>query len=71
MAQTLKKFSETKPEYSPHERCAECKQPLSSGAVDENGHSTSHGWLCDDCFYDRLGEEIENHPIGTPQTHGR
>ena len=30
-------------------------------------YKTDFGILCDDCYYFRLGNEIEKRPIGNPQ----
>lgn len=30
---------------------------------------TSDGLLCDDCYYERLGEIVEQCPIGIPRMH--
>jgi len=43
-------------------QCAKCKIELSPDIT--GMHEAKEGWVCDDCSYDVLGEEFENHPVG-------
>lgn len=45
-------------------KCAKCKCDLSLDITGE--HKTKDGWLCDDCYYEKLGDVIEKHGIGVP-----
>jgi hypothetical protein len=31
---------------------------------------TDEGSLCDDCYFDKLGDLVEQYPIGHPGRHG-
>lgn len=33
-------------------------------------HMTDEGSLCDDCYFDKLGDLVEQYPIGHPGRHG-
>ena len=41
-------------------KCARCGHVLAG----EERKKTAEGILCDDCYYEALGGEIELHPIG-------
>lgn len=51
--------------YLEPEKCAGCGQPLSGFVTGRN--SSPKGNLCDDCHYADLGEELDQHPIGSPR----
>ena len=44
-------------------KCLKCKRPLHT--VDPDDEHYPNGW-CSDCYYEALGEEIEQHPICSP-----
>lgn len=44
--------------------CIECKKNVGF-------HQVKDGYMCDDCYYDALGEEIEKHPIASPRKFGK
>jgi hypothetical protein len=49
--------------YLDAETCVDCKIPLQSmvtGKISIPGGK----YICEDCFYEEIGKEIDNHPIG-------
>lgn len=42
--------------------CTACKKPLEFETT--GMQKTSEGYMCDDCYFERLGEEVEKHPLG-------
>lgn len=44
--------------------CCECGVTIQKWRTGE--HRTEQGMMCNECFYDKLGEIIEAHPIGSP-----
>lgn len=44
-------------------KCSDCQQPLS---FTTGRNVVAEGELCDDCFYGKLGEEIDKNPIVGP-----
>lgn len=47
------------------DHCAYCKIPLQGFITGRN--KCPKGVCCDDCYYEKLGEEIEKHPICSPR----
>lgn len=47
--------------------CPKCHEPI----LDDNGHPTTKGSgvICNNCYYGKLGEGVEKHPIGRPRIH--
>ena len=43
------------------ERCDKCNKQLSSFLTGKN--STKKGELCDDCYYEEFGDELDEFPI--------
>lgn len=50
-------------------KCIKCKKPISSTVT--GIQKVRDGYMCDDCYFDALGEEIEKHPIVSPRRIGR
>lgn len=50
-------------------KCTACKTSLDFETT--GMQKVSGGYMCDDCYFDALGEEIEKHPIGIPRTPRR
>ena len=49
--------------------CVKCKEPVD---IDINGmQKVSNGFMCDDCYFEELGDEVEKHPICSPRRIGR
>lgn len=46
------------------EKCGKCGEPI-SGALTGRHYVKEHGRVCDDCYYDLFGEELDKHPIGS------
>jgi hypothetical protein len=44
------------------DRCTKCHQVLSSFLTGKN--IVSQGNICDDCYYEEFGDEINDYPIG-------
>ena len=40
--------------------CADCHGPLDADDIQK----TARGWVCPDCYFKSLGEELDKHPIG-------
>ncbi len=40
--------------------CRECGNVIDA----DDPRRTQEGWMCADCYYAAIGEEIERHPIG-------
>lgn len=45
----------------PKQECCMCRQPMDEH---EDRHEVSDGTCCGDCYFSKLGAEIENHPLG-------
>ncbi len=43
----------------PEPECCMCRKPMT-----EERHETSEGTACGDCYFRKLGDEIEKHPLG-------
>ena len=43
--------------------CPICGEPLQM----YEKHQTSRGVICSDCYFDLLGDEVEQHPVGLPR----
>jgi hypothetical protein len=42
--------------------CIKCKDPVD---IDINGmQKVKDGYMCDDCYFEELSNEVEKHPIG-------
>ena len=41
-------------------KCIKCKRTI------HHGDLTNCGEMCDDCYFEEWGEEIEKHPISSP-----
>lgn len=50
-------------------RCIKCDQPISDETT--GIQKVAKGFMCDDCYFEMLGEEIEKHPIGSPRIRRR
>ena len=48
----------------PQGRCVACSRPVGEDEFGEAGRMTDVGLLCTDCWFEKLGEEVERHPIG-------
>ena len=48
------------------ECCADCAVPLME-AVTGNRRLGNGDHVCSDCYFERWGDEVESHPIFTPQ----
>ena len=63
----LKEFMETMPQREEMWRkknlCPECKI---NQITQDDCNCIDRKRVCDDCYYDALGEAIEKHPIFTP-----
>ena len=46
-----------------HQRCCKCEVKLQETVTGKR--PTPDGPACSDCYYDGLGEEIEQHPLGS------
>jgi len=49
---------------SSKDKCCYCKTPLSTTLTGKI--EISLGMCCSDCYFEKLGEEIEKHPIVNP-----
>lgn len=47
--------------------CCKCGVPLRETVT--GNRPTDHGCMCSDCYYDALGEIIEQHPIVSARAH--
>lgn len=57
----LKMTKEERAALYPPKLCPKCKQPF----IDPyDKHKTIDGIICGDCYYEELGDFIENNPIG-------
>lgn len=69
MAMTLsefqKAFDEDPASLFKNTPCCKCQKPL-QGAI-TGRRRIAEGDVCDDCYFDLLGAEIEAHPIFTPR----
>ena len=58
-----------------HNQCPRCKGRIDLGPDTGQPHRvTDRGkaeFICDDCYYDAVGELVEEHPIGVPHRRGR
>ena len=36
----------------------------------EAGYTINEEFVCQDCYFEKLGEIVESHPIGRPMPHG-
>ena len=48
-------------------KCAGCGIELQESIT--GCRETSEGHVCSDCYYEKLGELVEKHPIGIPRMH--
>jgi hypothetical protein len=48
---------------SKQECCCYCQTPLQETLTGKR--KAPDGYACSDCYYDKLGEEIEQHPIAS------
>ena len=50
-----------------------CQRCISCGVVIQTNitgiNKSPKGMVCDDCYYQEWGEEIEKHPVGHPHIH--
>lgn len=54
------------PEVSDSARlCPKCSLPITG----DERHVSGGKMVCDDCYYEEFGEEVENHPICHPRVH--
>ena len=49
------------------EKCTKCKVPLQETIT--GCRKVNNGYMCSDCYFEEMGNEIEAHPIGIPQMH--
>jgi len=49
------------------EKCAKCKAVLEDDPGDK--HRTSEGIVCSDCYFGKIGAEVEKNPIHSPGIH--
>ncbi len=54
MAHTVEQSGDTK--------CVKCKVLIVESTT--GIQQVAEGYMCDDCFYQALGDEIDKHPIG-------
>jgi hypothetical protein len=45
------------------QRCCSCQVPLQETITGKR--KTSEGFACSDCYYEELGEELEQRPLGS------
>ena len=48
--------------------CARCKNEFVRNSCD-NPHPTAEGYICDDCYYEIMGTELDKHPLGGHLRH--
>lgn len=53
---------------TPAEHCACCSVPLQSTITGRR--PSDRGTVCDDCYFDLLGDEVEQHPVGRGTVRG-
>ena len=77
MAMTLKQFEENWPEIleklkqgGTHCANPKCKKNLEEENHPDDFRKDKRGFVCDDCYFEDFGEEIEKHPIFTPRIIG-
>lgn len=61
------KTTEERAALCPGTPCADCGVRL-QGAI-TGRQQTAYGELCDDCYYERIGDLVEEFPIGIPRMH--
>lgn len=68
MALSVKEFlaRDPKNQPGPHNRCT---QPDCQNQASQN-HTIDKQPVCEDCYFDAIGEIIEAHPIGRIMPHG-
>lgn len=47
--------------------CFQCVDRLHESTT--GARPTKNGYSCSDCYFDSLGDAVENYPIGTPRRH--
>lgn len=57
-----------RPSLVPSERCAKCQVPLQSTVTGRR--PSAEGPVCEDCYFDLLGDLVEQHPIGRASARG-
>ena len=63
----LIKHPELMDELMKLEICPKCKQPLEGLMSGDELMEILERGFCDNCYYEMMGEEIEQHPICSPR----
>lgn len=62
------KIRELRSQLPDYKKCSRCPNPLfnSYDSSDTEPYKIGEELVCRNCYFDALGEEIEQHPIGVP-----
>lgn len=50
-------------------KCSECECDIYLQCSDDDPYKISGKPVCETCYFDKLGEVVEKHPIGFPFFH--